>query len=99
MRLFEVRAKPDCADELLQKFAITSAEVVRGKPGNEGYFYGQSVECDGGVVVFASMWKDMNAVKHKFGTDWQSSYLPPGYDDLIDECSVRHFNLHLGWHV
>ena len=99
LRLFEVRAKEGCASELIQKFATTSANVVRNEPGNVGYFYGRVVENGGNVVIFASMWKNMEAVKDRFGVDWQSSYLPSGYEDLIDECSVRHFDLSSGWHV
>jgi hypothetical protein len=50
-------------------------------------------------VVFASIWKDLDAVKERFGEDWQVSFLPAGYEDLIDECSVRHIDLSAGWHV
>ncbi len=99
MRLFEVRTKEGCADRLIQKFATTSADVVRNEPGNEGYFFGRGVPGDGNVVVFASMWKDLDAIKDRFGEDWQKSYLPPGYEDLIEACSVRHFDLASGWHV
>ena len=99
MRLFEARAKPGCAEALLRKFATTSAEVVQGKPGNEGYFFGHGVGPDDGVVFFASMWRDLDSVKARFGEDWQSSFLPQGYEDLIDECSVRHVELSSGWSV
>ena len=99
MRLFEVRTKDGCVEELLQKFATTSADVVQNEPGNKGYFFGRGVPGDGNVVVFASMWKDLDAIKDRFGEDWQQSYLPPGYEHLIEECSVRHFDLAAGWHV
>ncbi len=99
MRLFEARAKHGRADELAQKLATVSVEVVRNKPGNEGYFFGRSVADGNDDVVFASIWKDLSAVKDRFGADWQSSYLPAGYEDLIDDCSVRHYDLGSGWHV
>ena len=99
LRSFEVRAKEGCASELIQKFATTSANVVRNELGNVGYFYSRVVENEGNVVIFASIWKNMEAVKDRFGIDWQSSYLPSGYENLIDECSVRHFDLSSGWHV
>jgi quinol monooxygenase YgiN len=99
MRLFEVRAKPGCAADLLKKFATTSAEVVQGQPGNLGYYFGQVVGSEEDSVVFASIWKDLDAVKERFGEDWQVSFLPAGYEDLIDECSVRHIDLSAGWHV
>lgn len=99
MRLFQVKAKKGCADELLGKFATKSADVVRQEPGNEGYFFGQGVAVDDDIVVFASFWKDLNSVKQRFGEDWQSSFLPSGYEALIDECSVRHIDLSSGWHV
>lgn len=99
MRLFQVQAKAGCALELIEKFATTSADVVRGEPGNEGYFFGQGVASDEGFVVFASIWRDLDAVKQRFGEDWQGSFLPPGYEALIEECSVRHVDLGLGWYV
>ena len=83
----------------MQKFATTSADVVRDKPGNEGYFFALGVTDDDDVVVFASVWKDLNSVKDRFGAAWQISFLPPGYENLIDKCSVRHIDLSCGWHV
>ena len=99
MRLFQVRAKPGCAAELIRKFAITSADVVRGEPGNRGYFFGHGISSDDDYVVFASIWQDLDAVKARFGDAWQTSFLPPGYEDLIDECSIRHIDISSGWHV
>lgn len=99
LRLFQVRTKTGRARELLEKFATTSAEVVRGEPGNEGNFFGQGVASDDHYVVFASIWADLDAVKTRFGADWQRSFLPPGYEALIDECSVRHVDLTSGWNV
>ncbi|MEM9059956.1 MAG: antibiotic biosynthesis monooxygenase [Pseudomonadota bacterium] len=99
LRLFEVQARPGCAAELLRKFAVTSADVVRGEPGNKGYFFGAGVPSDGDFVVFASVWTDLDAVRARFGEDWQESFLPEGYDQLIERCSVRHVDLNGGWHV
>ncbi len=99
LRLFQVQAKPGCVDTLMNKFATTSADVVRGEPGNEGYFFGRGVANDQGMVVFASVWANMDAVKKRFGEDWQESFLPEGYADLIDTCSVHHIDMTTGWHV
>lgn len=99
LRLFEVQTKQGCAAELVAKFATTSADVVRNEPGNKGYFFGRGVAQDEDVVVFASVWKDLNAVKQRFGADWQRSFLPPGYEAQIEVCSVRHIDMSSGWHV
>ena len=99
LRIFEVQTKQGCVDELLENFATTSAEVVRDQPGNKGYFFGRCIQGGEDIVVFVSVWKDLNAVKARFGADWESSYLPSGYEDLIDACSIRHFDLNSGWHV
>jgi len=99
VRLFQVRAKPGCVEELIQKFAVTSAEVVNGEPGNQGYFFGNGLGSDEDYVVFASLWQDLDAVKARFGDEWQTSFLPPGYEDLIDECSIRHIDSSSGWPV
>ncbi|MFC3612523.1 antibiotic biosynthesis monooxygenase family protein [Lutimaribacter marinistellae] len=99
LRLFQVKAKPGCAAELIRKFRVTSAEVVRGHPGNRGYFFGQGIETDKDYVVFTSVWRDLEAVKARFGDAWQEAFIPPGYEDLIDECSIRHIDVAQGWHV
>ncbi len=99
LRVFEVKTKPGAADVLLEKFATTSAAVVRGEPGNRGHFFGRCIEGDGDTVMFVSLWADLDAVKARFGSDWQSSYLPEGYAELIESCAVRHFDMAEGWHV
>lgn len=99
LRVFEVHAKDGCADALIKSFDTTSADVVRGKPGNNGYFFGRCVQGGEDVVWFVSVWQKLDAVKARFGDDWQVSYMPDGYEDLIEECSVRHFDMSSGWHV
>ena len=34
-----------------------------------------------------------NQIKARFGHDWRASFLPPGYAELIEECSVEHYHL------
>ena len=99
LRLFQVKTKPGCADELVRNFSTTSAKVVKDEPGNQGYFFGRGVAKDDDYVVFASIWQDLDAVKVRFGQDWQVSFLPPGYEDMIEECSVHHLDMATGWHV
>ena|SRR5690349_13481962 len=98
LRVFEARAKPGCADSLAKKFATTSVDVVRNQPGNQGHFFGKSVSDEDDVLLFVSVWRDLNAVKTRFGDDWKSSFLPAGYSELIEECSVKHFALRTDWH-
>ena len=99
LRIFEVKTKKGCADALLENFATTSADVVKGHPGNMGYIFGDMVEGAEDTVMFVSVWTDLNAVKARFGDDWRVSYMPEGYEDLIDSCSVRHLVAAGGWHV
>ena len=99
LRVFQVRTKPGRAGELIAKFGRTSAQVVQGHPGNLGYFFGPGVGADDGYVVFTSIWRDIEAVQARFGETWQESFLPPGYEELIEECSIRHINVGKGWQV
>ena len=99
LRIFEVRTKPGCRDRLLENFASTSAAVVRGEPGNRGYFFGRCVQGGEDVVLFVSVWENLAAVKARFGDAWQESFMPPGYEDLIETHSIRHFDMQSGWHV
>ena len=53
----------------------------------------------GDTVIFASLWESLEAIQTRFGADWQVSFLPEGYEDMIAECSVRHIDLSGGWHA
>ena len=99
LRLFEVKVRDGRAETLLQKFSTTSADVVRNEPGNCGYFFGRGIITDAGQLVFASLWKDLDAIKQRFGEDWQASFLPEGYEDMIEEHAIRHIDLSGGWFV
>ena len=99
LRVFEVQTKPGRAAELIAKFGVTSAEVVKGYPGNLGYFFGHNVGSDHDYVVFTSVWRVLEAVQARFGETWRESFLPPGYEALIEECSIRHIDVGAGWHV
>lgn len=99
LRMFEVRTKDGCADQLLQNFATTSADVVQGHPGNRGYFFGRCIQGAENTVMFVSVWDSIDAVKARFGDDWQVSYMPEGYEDLIESCFIRHFDMADGWNV
>ena len=99
LRVFEVKTKSGCGDTLLSKFETTSSKVVRNEPGNRGYFFGRCIQGDNNVVLFVSIWEDLDAVKSRFGKDWQESYLPDGYADLIETCTIRHFDMGSGWQI
>ena len=77
LRVFEARAKPGCADSLTKKFATTSVDVVRNQPGNQGHFFGERISDKDNVFLFVSVWRDLNAVKTRFGDEWENSFLPP----------------------
>ena len=97
LRVFEAHVKPGCADTLAKKFATTSAKVVDGQPGNQGHFLGKQVDGETEVMFFVSAWTGLDAIKSYFGKDWESSYLPPGYTDLIEAYSVKHIALQKDW--
>ena len=93
LRVFEVRAKPGEAAKLKKKLSETSVSVVDGKPGNLGYFFGKNLSSDENDLVFISVWKDLESVKSRFGDEWQESFLPEGYDEMIESCSIRHIEV------
>lgn len=99
LRIFEVQAKDGYVEELLENFSTTSSQVVQGYPGNQGYFFGRCVQGDENMVMFVSVWDDLDAVKKRFGRDWQESYLPDGYEDLIETCAIRHVDVGSGWNI
>ena len=90
LRIFEVRAKPGNAGLLKQKLSDTSVSVVNGKPGNLGYFFGENLSSDENDLVFISVWKDLESIKSLFGEEWEESFLPEGYDQIIESCSIKH---------
>ncbi len=90
LRIFEVRAMPGKAALLKQKLSGASVAVVDGKPGNLGYFFGTNLSSDENDLVFISVWRDLESIKSRFGEQWQESFLPEGYEEIIDGCSIRH---------
>lgn len=90
LRVFEVRAKPGKAALLKQKLSDTSVSVVKDKPGNLGYFFGANISSDENDLVFISVWKDLDSIKSNFGKSWEQSYLPEGYAEIIESCSIKH---------
>ena len=90
LRVFEVRAKAGKVQILRQKLSDTSVSVVKDKPGNLGYFFGENLSSDGHDLVFISVWKDMESIQSHFGEEWEQSYLPEGYDTIIESCSIKH---------
>ena len=93
LRVFEVRAKPGNAAELKRKLSDTSVSVVSGKPGNLGYLFGENLSSDENDLVFISLWRDLESVKSRFGDEWQESFLPEGYEEMIESCSIRHIEV------
>ena len=90
LRVFEARARPGKAELLKQKLSDTSVSVVQGKPGNLGYFFGKNLSSDERDLVFISVWEDLASIKSLFGDEWKNSFLPDGYEVLIESCSVKH---------
>lgn len=90
MRVFEVRAKSGKAKKLKEKLSDTSVSVVKGKPGNLGYFFGENLSSDPNDFVFISIWENLESIKSHFGENWQQSFLPEGYEEIIESCSIKH---------
>ena len=93
LRLFKARARPNCESALAEKLATSSVQVVRKEPGFLGFVCAGPAHNTGRDFVFATMWRDVDAIKARFGRDWRASFLPPGYEELIEECSVEHYHL------
>jgi quinol monooxygenase YgiN len=93
MRVFRARARQGCKGALADKLATSSVQVVQGQPGFLGYLVaGPAVERRH-EFIFASIWRDADALKARFGPQWRDSLLPPGYAEVIEECSVEHYHL------
>ena len=93
IRIFRARAKQGCERALADKLVTSSVEVVQGQPGFLGYLVAGPASELQHEFVFVSIWTDADAVKASFGEEWRISLLPPGYAELIDECSVDHYHL------
>ena len=93
IRVFRARARQGCERALADKLATSSVEVVKGQPGFLGYLVAGPASEHQHEFIFDSIWVNAVAVKARFGEEWRVSLLPPGYAELIDECSVDHYHL------
>jgi len=78
---------------LADKLATSSVQVVQGQAGFLGYLVAGPANERQHEFIFASIWTDADALKARFGPEWRVSLLPPGYAELIEECSVEHYHL------
>ena len=93
MRVFRARARQGCEGALAERLSTSSVQVVKGQPGFLGYLVAGPANDNQREFLFASIWRDAEAIKSRFGEEWRSSLLPPGYAELIEECSVAHYQL------
>ena len=93
LRLFRARAKLNRERDLAEKLATTSVDVVRNQPGFIGFLDAGPANDTDRNFVFATLWKDVDAIKATFGQEWRVPLLPPGYAELIEDCSVEHYHL------
>ena len=93
IRVFRARARQGCKRALADKLATSSVQVVQGQPGFFGYLVAGPANESQHEFIFASIWTDADALKARFGQEWRVSLLPPGYAELIEECSVEHYHL------
>jgi hypothetical protein len=93
LRIFRARANPGCEAALAAKFSATSIPLVRGQPGMMGLVAGGPTDDSPRDLVFITYWSSWETLKGFFGSDWRRSLLPPGYADLIEECSVEHYEI------
>jgi quinol monooxygenase YgiN len=93
IRVFRARARQGCKRALADKLATSSVHLVQGQPGFLGYLAAGPANETQHEFIFASIWTDADALKARFGQGWRVSLLPPGYAELIEECSVEHYHL------
>jgi len=93
VRIFRARARQGCERALADKLATSSVQVVKGQPGFLGYLVAGPANESEHEFIFASIWADADAIKARFGQEWRAALLPPGYAELIEECSVAHYHL------
>jgi len=93
IRVFRARARQGCERALADKLATSSVQVVKGQPGFLGYLAAGPANDSQREFIFATIWADADAIKARFGQEWRASLLPPGYAELIEECSVAHYHL------
>jgi quinol monooxygenase YgiN len=93
IRVFRARARQGREKALADKLATSSVQVVQGQPGFVGHLVAGPANEHQYEFIFASIWTDADAIKARFGPEWRVSLLPPGYKELIEECSVEHYHL------
>jgi heme-degrading monooxygenase HmoA len=93
LRIFKARAKLGCEGALAENLATTSAQLVRNQPGLLEFLAAGPTNDTHRDFVFATIWRDGEALKAFFGQEWHDSLLPSGYSELIEACSVEHYHL------
>ena len=93
IRMFRARARQGCESALAERLATSSIGVVQHQPGFLGYLIAGPARDHQREFIFVSVWANADAIKARFGHEWRVSHLPPGYAELIEECSIDHYQL------
>ena len=93
VRVFRARAHAGKEGALARKLATTSAALVRGQTALVAYLAGAPGPGAPRDFTFITIWRDFQGMKELFGEDWKVSLLPPGYGELIESCSVEHYEM------
>ena len=93
VRIFRARARAGKEGVLAGKLATTSAALVRDQAALVAYIAGAPEPGSPRDFLFMTIWRDFQGMKALFGEDWKVSLLPPGYDELIESCSVEHYEM------
>lgn len=91
--VFRVRGKHGCQGALAHKLATSSIEIGQGQPGFLSRPIASPASESQHEYIFVSIGANAEAVKTRFGEEWRVSLLPPGYVELIEECSGEHYHL------
>jgi hypothetical protein len=92
-RVFRATPRTGAKQELIAKFEISSADLVKSKLGLLAYSIYEPADRDNAGVIFESVWRDLEDVKRAFGEHWREPHLPDGYAAIIDRCSVEHYEV------
>jgi len=93
MRIFQVVTKLGKEKEFGEFFHQTAIPLMRETDGIIQVLPGASRADSPREFSFVMVWRDLDALKHFVGDDYQNSHIDPAEAELVEARTVKHYDL------
>ncbi len=91
LRVFRAKIRKGKEEEFRQKVKEQSLPRLRTQDGMANAFAGAPFSASESEFVMVTLWRDLEALKHFLGDNWEKPLVSPDEAPLIEDMSIQHY--------